>query len=50
LNQNQSFFEKIGSLVNVIANAVLMNVLFLLACIPVVTIGAAWNALPQKTG
>lgn len=45
MNQNQSFFEKIGTLVNMIANAVLMNVLFLLACIPVVTIGAAWNAL-----
>ena len=45
MNQNQSFFEKIGGLVNLIANAVMMNALFLVACLPVVTIGAAWNAL-----
>ena len=45
MQEKQSFFEKIGNLINIVANAVLMNVMFLVACIPIVTIGAAWNAL-----
>lgn len=45
MQEKQSFFEKIGNLINIVANAVMMNVMFLVACIPVVTIGAAWNAL-----
>ena len=37
--------EKIGNVINIAANAVMMNVMFLIACLPIVTIGAAWNAL-----
>ena len=45
MNEKETFFEKIGRVINIAANAVLMNVMFLLACIPIVTIGNAWNAL-----
>ena len=45
MNEKETFFEKIGRIVNIIANAVMMNVMFLIACIPIVTIGTAWNAL-----
>ena len=45
MNEKETFFEKIGKVINIAANAVLMNVMFLLACIPIVTIGNAWNAL-----
>lgn len=37
--------EKLGRVINIAANAIMMNVLFLVACLPIVTIGAAWNAL-----
>ena len=37
--------DKLMSVVNLIGNAVLMNLLFLVSCIPVVTIGQAWCAL-----
>ena len=45
MNEKETFFEKFGRVINIAANAVLMNVMFLLACIPIVTIGNAWNAL-----
>ena len=45
LNEKETFFEKFGRIINIAANAVLMNVMFLLACIPLVTVGNAWNAL-----
>lgn len=45
MEQKEGILGKLGNLINAIANAVMMNALFLVACIPVVTIGAAWNAL-----
>ena len=45
LEEKTTLMEKLGKVVNIAANAIMMNVLFLVACIPLVTIGAAWNAL-----
>ncbi|MBO5867530.1 MAG: DUF624 domain-containing protein [Oscillospiraceae bacterium] len=45
MKEKQNGFEKLGNLITIAANAVLMNLMFLVACIPVVTIGAAWNGL-----
>ena len=45
MNEKETWYEKIGKIINVAANAVLMNLLFLAACIPVVTVGPAWNGL-----
>lgn len=45
MKEKQTLPEKLGNLITIAANAVMMNVLFLVACIPVVTIGAAWNGL-----
>ncbi len=39
------WFIKLVNIINRAAEVVLMNVLFLLCCIPVVTIGQAWSAL-----
>ena len=45
MEEKTTLMEKLGKVVNIAANAIMMNVLFLLACAPIVTIGAAWNAL-----
>ena len=45
MNEKETMLEKLGRLINIAANSVMMNILFLVACIPIVTIGAAWNAL-----
>lgn len=45
MTEKESAFEKISSVITIAANAVTMNALFLLACLPIVTIGAAWNGL-----
>ena len=37
--------EKLGRILSMAGNAIMMNLLFLLSCLPVVTMGAAWNAL-----
>ena len=37
--------EKLGRIINMAGTAVLMNLMFLVACIPVVTIGPAWCGL-----
>ncbi len=43
--EQKSFGEKIMSIINVVGNAILMNLAFLVACLPVVTIGPAWCGL-----
>lgn len=43
--EKKSFIEKAGGIINLFGNAVLMNVLFLAACLPIVTIGQAWCGL-----
>lgn len=45
MKEKETILEKLGRIITIAANAVLMNVVFLLACIPIVTIGAAWNGL-----
>jgi hypothetical protein len=45
LRGKESIIDKIGKVVTVAGTAVLMNLLFLVACIPVVTIGQAWCGL-----
>ena len=42
---NDSFMGKIGKLLNILSTAVLMNACFLICCLPIVTIGPAWNGL-----
>lgn len=43
--EKPTILEKIGKILSIAGNAVLMNLLFLLCCIPVVTIGQAWCGL-----
>lgn len=45
MKEKETPMEKLGRIINIAANAVMMNVMFLVACIPLVTIGAAWNGL-----
>jgi len=45
LNEKQNWTEKLGKFITMAGNAILMNLLFLAACLPVVTIGPAWCAL-----
>lgn len=45
MEEKTTVMEKLGNVINIAANAVMMNVMFLVACLPVVTIGPAWNAL-----
>lgn len=45
LKQKETLFEKIGRIINMAGTAVLMNLLFLVSCLPIVTIGQAWCAL-----
>lgn len=43
--EKETIIDKIGRLISVAGNIILMNLLFLIACIPIVTIGQAWAGL-----
>ena len=43
--EKETILDKLGRLISVAGNGILMNLLFLVSCIPVVTIGQAWSAL-----
>lgn len=43
--EKETIIDKIGRLISIAGNAILMNLVFLLCCIPVVTIGQAWSGL-----
>ena len=43
--KKENLFEKFSRLITVAGTAIMMNLLFLAACIPVVTIGQAWCGL-----
>lgn len=43
--EKKTTIEKIGKVISVFGNAIMMNLMFLVACIPVVTIGQAWCGL-----
>ena len=45
MKENTTLLDKLAKVLSVAGNAIMMNVLFLVACLPVVTIGAAWNGL-----
>lgn len=45
MKEKETVLDKLGKVISIAGNAIMMNVMFLLACLPVVTIGAAWNAL-----
>lgn len=43
--EEKSVFQKLMGFLNKAGTAIMMNLLFLAACLPVVTIGAAWSGL-----
>ena len=43
--EKETILDKLGRLISVAGTGILMNLLFLVSCIPVVTIGQAWAAL-----
>lgn len=45
MHEKETIIDKIGRLISIAGNAILMNLLFLAACIPVFTIGQAWSGL-----
>lgn len=45
MKEKETIIDKLNKLISAAGNAILMNLLFLAACLPVVTIGAAWSAL-----
>jgi len=45
LHEKETILDKLGRVINVAGNGILMNLLFLVCCIPVVTIGQAFSAL-----
>lgn len=45
LKKKETLMEKLGRIINMAGTAVLMNLLFLVSCLPIVTIGQAWCAL-----
>ena len=45
MKEKETIIDKLGRIITKIASAVAMNFMFLVACIPVVTIGAAFSAL-----
>ncbi len=45
MHEQPTLIDKIGKVISIAGNAILMNLLFLLCSIPIVTIGQAWKAL-----
>lgn len=45
VNEKPTILDKISRAITIAGNAALMNLLFLICCIPVVTIGQAWTGL-----
>lgn len=45
MNGQKSFPEKLFAFLNKLGNYIMLNLLFLVSCLPVVTIGQAWCAL-----
>ena len=42
---NDSLLSKVMKIINKVGNAILLNVVFLLTCLPIITIGPAWCGL-----
>lgn len=45
MHEKETIIDKIGKVIGIAGNAILMNLYFLVCCIPVVTIGQAWAGL-----
>lgn len=45
MKEKKTLLEKIGNIISLAGNAILLNLLFLVSCLPIVTIGQAWCAL-----
>lgn len=45
MEEKKTGFEKLLGIVNLAGTAVLMNLMFLISCLPIVTIGQAWSGL-----
>lgn len=45
MHEKETILDKMGRVISVAGNGILMNLLFLVSCIPVVTMGQAWAAL-----
>lgn len=45
MKEKTTFLEKLNRVVSAAGNAILMNLMFLVACVPIVTIGQAWCGL-----
>lgn len=45
MNEQPTFLQKIGKVISIAGNAILMNLLFLVCSLPIVTLGQAWSAL-----
>ncbi len=45
MKQKETLYEKLGRIITMAGTAVLMNLLFLVSCLPIITIGQAWCAL-----
>lgn len=45
MNEKETLLDKLGKVITMAGTAILMNLLFLAACLPVVTIGQAWCGL-----
>ena len=45
MKEKETLIDKIGKVVTIAGTAILMNSMFLIASLPIVTIGPAWNAL-----
>ena len=45
MKEKETIIDKLGKFITMAGNAILMNLLFLVACIPVITIGQAWCGL-----
>ena len=43
--EKENVFQKLMGFLNKAGTAIMMNVLFLVSCLPIVTIGAAWSGL-----
>jgi len=45
LNEKETILDKLTKIINIIGTVILMNLLFLVSCLPIVTIGQAWCGL-----
>lgn len=45
MNEKETLIDKLGTWINRAGTGLMMNLMFLLACLPIVTIGQAWHGL-----